>query len=234
MLSIPRLKRETLAEQAAESLSQFIQTHGLQPGNTLPSQGELADQFGVSRTVIREAIQTLIGRGLIEVVNGKGAVIRPAHNESLSAYFQHSLLSKQAAILELMEVRRGLEVQAAILAAQRRTEPQLSKLNVLVLDMCQWLAMPEKYVEADLQLHLAIAEAAHNTMLLHMIESIRESAKVAIQTGLMRQTTDQERHRIQTEHEAVVRAISLHDISAAQAAMEHHFDKAVMALAKPL
>ncbi len=234
MLEIIKLKRETLAEQAAEGLADIIQRRGMMPGDVLPSQGDLANQFGVSRTVIREAIQALVGRGLLEVVNGKGAVIRPLHNEALSAFFQHSLLAKQAAILELMEVRRGLEVQSSILAAQRRTEAQLTELNALVHEMSGCLSAAERYAELDLKLHLSIAAASHNTMLLHMIESIRESSQVAIRVGLLRQTNDRDRQRIQTEHASMVEAICKHNAAAAQHAMEKHFDDAMMALARPL
>lgn len=234
MIEITKLKRETLAEQAAEELAEIIQRRGMMPGDVLPSQGDLADQFGVSRTVIREAIQALVGRGLVEVVNGKGAVIRPLHNEALSAFFQHSLLAKQPAILELMEVRRGLEVQSAMLAAQRRTDAQLAEMQTLVTEMEACLNEAERYAELDLKLHLAIANASHNTMLLHMIESIRESSKIAIRVGLLRQTNDRDRQRIQTEHASLVEAIGQHNILAAQHAMEKHFDDAMMALAKPV
>ncbi len=227
---ITKLKRETLTDQVGERLSQFVQARGLQPGDTLPSQAELAKQFGVSRTVVREALQSLVGSGFIEIVNGKGAVIRPTNSKSLSAFFQHAMLSKQQAMLDLMEVRRALEVQAAILAAQRRTTKQLEDMLHIVTEMRGCLSQPSHYTDLDLKLHLTIAKASHNTMLVQMVETIRESSKAAIHLGLLRQTTPQERKRIQTEHEAVVQAIQKQEPTSAQTAMENHFDKAVMSL----
>lgn len=231
MTEITKLKRETLSEQAAEQLSAWMDARGMRPGDVLPSQAELADQFGVSRTVVREAMRALAGRGVLDVVNGKGAVLKPLNSESLAAYFARSLRFEDVALVEMMEVRCGLEMQAAGLAALRRSEADIDRMHAIVSDMSRLLRQVDKHAELDLQLHLAIAEASRNRMLLHMIESIRESVLLAMETGMIRRAADDDRLRMQAEHETIVAAIQLRQHDAARQRMAEHIEAAAGRLA---
>ncbi len=227
MASITKLKRETLAERAAEQLSEWMVARHFRPGDALPSQGDLAGQFGVSRTVVREALQELVGQGIVEVINGKGAIMRPLTNEPLLMYFQRSLRSKDQALVEIMEVRRALEVQAAALAPARRTQAQAEELRSIVAEMRECENDPEAYADLDLRLHLTIAEAARNGILSHLITSIRDATREAIVTGLRRQPTRAQRARIQAEHEAMAGAIAEGAVEQMVGLMETHFDLAI-------
>src|SRR5579875_964883 len=132
---LQKLRRETLAERATASLLDYIQARDLQPGALLPSEASLMAQLGVSRAVIREAIKSLQGQGLVEVINGKGAIVRAADPRTLHTFFARAVQMRHDTILELMEVRRGLEVECAMLAAARRTDQELAGLERTAADM---------------------------------------------------------------------------------------------------
>ena len=111
------LRRETLADQVARSLQQLIETRPIAPGEPLPSEAQLAATFGVSRPIVREALRTLEATGVIDVANGKGATVKPLTGELLSQFFRQASRIRVATRFDLLEVRKGLEVRSAILAA---------------------------------------------------------------------------------------------------------------------
>src|SRR5258708_554567 len=109
--SRPNLRRETLAEQVAQHLLDAITGDCLQPGDSVGSELKLAQEFGVSRHIVREAFRSLEARGIIEVTNGKGATVKPFGGEPMRDFFRTAIRFKSETLLELLEVRRGLEMQ---------------------------------------------------------------------------------------------------------------------------
>jgi GntR family transcriptional repressor for pyruvate dehydrogenase complex len=227
---LKKLSRETLVEQAERNLLTFIDAQGLKPGDLLPSEAKLAADFGVSRPVIRETLKSLAGKGVIAIANGKGALVQPVNSSPLRQFFQRALLADREAIVELMEVRRGIEVLSVELAARRRTPEQVARMAELVGAMRLHLADPDAYTELDVELHLLIAAAAHNTMLYHLVESLRHVLKGSIREGLRRRQTDAELERVQIHHEALLSAIQSADAEQAIGAMVAHFDEAIRVL----
>lgn len=225
MADLP-LRRETLAAQLAERLTAFIMARGLRSGDALPSEAKLAAQFGVSRPIMREALRTLQAQGIITVTNGKGATVRPLTSDPLSTFFTWAMRFDEHALVDLLEVRKGLEVQAVALAAERRTPEEIAAMRATVATMAHHLHDADRYTELDYELHLQIATATHNAMLRHLVASIREPAKETIREGLRRQPNDQGRRRIQAGHERIVAAIATGDVEAAVAAMHRHLDGA--------
>src|SRR5512138_2957949 len=132
---LPKLSRGTLAEQVTDNLLSFIEAQHLKPNDLLPSETSLAGSFGVSRPVIREALKNLEGKGIIEIVNGKGALVRPIDSNPLRLFFQRAMQFERNTMLELMEVRKGLEVEAAVLAATRRQPQDIEALEKTVVQM---------------------------------------------------------------------------------------------------
>jgi GntR family transcriptional repressor for pyruvate dehydrogenase complex len=223
MVDLP-LRRETLAEQLAERLTAFIVARGLRSGDALPSEAKLAAQFGVSRPIMREAMRTLQARGIISVANGKGATVRPLTSDPLSNFFAWAMRFNASALVDLLEVRKGLELQSVALAAERRTPAEIAAMRATLAAMAECLHDADRYTELDYQLHLQIAEATHNTLLRHLVVSIRDPAKETIREGLRRQPNDRGRRRIQAGHEWIVAAIAAGDVDAAVAAMHQHLD----------
>ncbi len=228
---LQKLRRETLAERAAASVMDYIQARDLQPGALLPSETSLMTQLGVSRAVIREAVKSLQGQGVVEVINGKGAVVRPIDPAMLHTFFARAMRIQRKAILELMEVRRGLEVECATLAATRRTAEDVAQLERTAAAMRARLRDLEAYGDLDVALHLSIAAASHNDMLYHLVESLRAALQDTIREGLRLPRTDAQLDHMQATHEALVEAMRRGDAEEAGRVMATHLGGAAEALA---
>ena len=227
---ITTLPRQTLPEQVAEKLLEFIASEGLKPGELLPSTAKLSESFGVSRPVVREALRSIASLGIIEIVNGKGAVVKPIDGNLLHLLFQRAIQLQRKAVMELMEVRKPLEVQSAILATERHTPEDLLKLGEIVAAMADNLDNLKIYADLDVQFHLRIAAAAQNSMMYYLISSIRESLEEAVLHGLHSRRSQVELERVQQTHHLVFEGIEARDAEAAAEMMAVHFDEAVVAL----
>lgn len=230
---LPKLNRGTLAEQVTERLLEYIQSQSLKPGDLLPSETSLAGSFGVSRPVIREALKNLEGKGVLEIVNGKGAIVRPIDSDPLRLFFQRAMQMERGTILELMEVRRGLEVQAANLAAQRREPQDMDALTRVVRAMRENMGDVETYTRLDVEFHLRLAAASHNMLLVYLVESIRDTLRNSISAGLQSRGSSLHLEGIQEAHEALLKTLAAGDAAAAVRAMEHHFDEAIASMENP-
>jgi DNA-binding FadR family transcriptional regulator len=227
---VEKLQRATLAEQAEQGLLTFIKQQGLQAGATLPAETALASAFGVSRQVIREALKALQGQGVIEILNGKGAVVRSLDSTPLVHFFQRAVYLDQRTTIELIEVRKGIEVQSAMLAAQRRTPAELARLQALVDDMGRHVGEPERYSALDLELHLAIAAATHNAMLTYLISSMREVSRDTIKAGLEHRHGREQLARVQELHQLLLDEIQRGNADGAGQMMALQFDEAILAM----
>jgi DNA-binding FadR family transcriptional regulator len=225
-----RLNRTTLVEQVAQNLIDFIEDNQLKPGDTLPASAELADNFGVSRPVVREALKFLEAKGLIEIANGKKPAIKPITMEPLQGFFDRVIKVEQEALKEFMEVRQGLEIQSAKLAAQRRTPEELVELKAVIAAMRQNLHNPDTFADLDVEFHLIIAKASHNTMMVRLIKSIRETLRVTVGEGLRHRLSEKQVEPVQRGHEAILKAIEQGNPKAASEAMRAHFEGAILSI----
>lgn len=225
MLQTP-LHRETLAEQLAVQLARSISEQKLVPGDALPPEGKLATEFGVSRPIMREALRILETRGIIQVTGGKGAIIRPLTSEPLQGFFTWALQFHGGTSLELMEIRRGIEVYAAALAADRATDAERAEMRRIVASMREHLHHPDRYTELNYRLHFLIATATRNAMMCHLWESLREPLR-EMNERKPRLPRARDTDDIQRAHEEIVAAIERRDRAAAAAAMEVHLEAAI-------
>ncbi|NJL93244.1 MAG: FadR family transcriptional regulator [Anaerolineae bacterium] len=224
------LNRATLAEQVAQAILAKIHAEQLAPGDTLPSTARLAEEFGVSRPVIREALKTLEGQAIIEVTNGRAPVVKPINSLPLRAFFQRAIALDHQSTLELLEVRRGIEVQSALLAAARRDEADAAALKELVQVMENALGNPAAYAELDLSFHMHIAAATRNSMLTYLVESIRDALRGTIVEGLRSRFTQEQTQRVQAIHARIAAEIGAGNSVGAAEAMAAHFDDAIHAV----
>ena len=229
---LPKITRGTLADQVTERLQEYIEGQHLKPGDLLPSETSLASSFGVSRPVIREALKNLEGKGVIEIVNGKGALVRPIDSHPLRLFFHRAMQMERGTILELMDVRTGLEVQAAILAAQRRDEKDLQSIRKVVQAMRDNMNDLDTYTRLDVEFHLSIAAASHNTMMVYLVESIRDALRTTVSAGLLSRGSALELESIQRSHELLLETLVKGDVEGSMHAMQHHFDEAISAMVK--
>lgn len=170
----PRIVREPrLSDKVAETLLHTITAQGLQPGARLPSERALGEQFGVSRTVIREAVRALAAKGVLEAHTGSGlrvsAVDAAMVSESMTLYLSgHGPLG----YAKVNEVRRMIEVEVAGLAAERASDEEIAALRELCEEMAQVLDDVEAASLADVEFHRALAACTHNELYPVMLDSI--------------------------------------------------------------
>ena len=162
----PLAREKRLYERVADKILTLIKNDTWQPGDRLPPERELADAFGVSRTVVREAIKVLEAQGVLETVTGSGVYVRPPDSSvvsrSLQTYIQ--LLDQDDIDLRLAEIRRVLEVEIAALAAERAAPEQQVELQQLCRDMRQQADSAQALAELDLRFHLLLADATQNQL----------------------------------------------------------------------
>jgi len=228
-----KLNRAPLSRQVADNLAETIQNGQFDPGDTLPSEIQLAAEYGVSRPVIREALKTLEGEGLIAIAVGKQATVKPISSDILHSFFERAMAFDRASIRDLIEIRIGLEIQSASLAARRHTVDELQAMQASVKIMRQHLQNLDAYAEHDANLHLLIARASHNRMIYFLLESIRDSVTTTIREGLHKRASVAEYEQIQKRHEQLIEVIASRDEQQAQETMRLHFDDALQAFRFP-
>ena len=209
-----------LYEQIVEQIEQSVQRGDLKPGDQLPAERELAEQFGVSRTAVREAVKALREKGLVEAYPGKGTFITSGSSNPMRQSLDRMMRSAQVdATSSLVEVREILEPEIAALAAVRATEENLNSLRQAVAVMDAAKRDPDAYIEADLDFHLELAEAAANPLILSLIDSI---------VGVLREQrmrifeVDGGPDRGQYHHKKILEAMEHQDTQGAREAMRAH------------
>lgn len=165
--------RRTFQEQVLDRLGQEICNGRYQPGQVLPSELELCERFGVSRIVIREAIKSLVARGMLAVRRKVGTtVLDPSlwnlFDPNIIAWRAHSVVLNKMLSRDLMELRRIVEPSAARFAARRASESDLKKLRAAFESMGRAIADNGDYVAADLAFHSMLLDACHNQFVRQM------------------------------------------------------------------
>lgn len=214
------IRSTRLYEQIVEQIEQSILEGALKPGDQLPAERELALQFGVSRTAVREAVKALREKGLVEAYTGRGTFVCDGTSEAVRQSFDLMVkFGLPEATVHLAQLRQMLEPEIAALAALQ-IEPQLlATMREAVAVMDRSLRDPNAYIEADLDFHLALAEAAGNPLILSLIDSI---------VGLLREQrrgifyVEGGPERGQYHHKRILDAIERHDSSASREAMLAH------------
>ena len=163
----------TLTGKTVDVLTDFILGREMKHGDFLPSEFELCQQLGVSRSTLREAVQVLESRGLVKRRHGRGVEIVDQSREATAELLRLLLLRGQTTVEELLEARRLIEVRTATLAAQRATDEDIRELHDALEAMRSDSTPLEDYYRADLNFHMCIAKATRNTVLVLMVETIR-------------------------------------------------------------
>jgi GntR family transcriptional regulator, transcriptional repressor for pyruvate dehydrogenase complex len=222
-----KIQRTTLAEQIEAHMREQIVSHQLGEGESLPSSIELAAEFGVSRSIVREALKSLQANGLIEIANGRRARVRPVTSDVLVGFFNRFAQPHKDAVIQLLELRRGLEVQGALLAATRRTPEDMERIWIDVGAMEERIGDAEAFLDLDVQLHLDIVASSKNRPLFHLVESIREVMRDTMKEGLVRHSDAADWRKIQDSHVKLVTLVDRRDAEGAAACMASHFDEAI-------
>lgn len=217
------IQSERLYEQIVQQIEQRIVAGELNVGDQLPSERELAEQFAVSRTAVREAIKTLREKGLVEILVGRGTFIANGTNDIVRHTL--SLLMKfdsTKGFMNMVEVREILEPEIAALAATRITDEYIAAMQEAMDKMEAAMNDVEAFVEADLDFHLALAEATQNPMIPALLDPIINLLRE--QRILTTQIKGVAQHG-QYNHKIIIEAVKRRDPEAAREAMRRHLEQ---------
>ena len=215
-----QIQSERLYERIIEQIEQRLLAGDLKVGDRLPPERDLAEQFGVSRTAVREAVKALRQKGLVEVQPGRGTFI----TNGTSQVMRHSLgllmkISGTDGSANLVEVREIIEPGIAALAATRADEEHIMTMREAVATMDEALKDPDKFIEADLDFHLALAEATQNALIPTLIDSVVDLLRVQ-RARIFRVEGGPQRGQVY--HKRILEAIVQHDPAGARNAMRAH------------
>jgi GntR family transcriptional repressor for pyruvate dehydrogenase complex len=217
------IQSERLYEQIVQQIEQRIVAGELKVGDQLPSERELADQFAVSRTAVREAIKALREKGLVEIYMGRGTFI----TNGTSDLVRHTLdllmkFDSTNGFMNMVEVREIIEPEIAALAATRITDEYIATMQEAMDKMEAAMDNVEEFVEADLDFHLALAEATQNPIIPALLDPIINLLrKQRILTTLIEGVAQHG----QTNHKIIIEAMKLRDPDAAREAMRRHLEQ---------
>lgn len=164
-LEIEPIKRTSLPEQVMERIKQYIMLHDLQPGVRLPGERELAKTLGVSRTVMREALQSLQAVGVLEIQPGNGIFVTPVNFENLTKHLGFAIQRQPHQMDHLVDARIIFERGVLELVAKNATSAEIDSLEEVVQKMEKSTSREEDF-ESDLEFHLRLVELTRNPILM--------------------------------------------------------------------
>ncbi|MDO3720827.1 FCD domain-containing protein [Marinobacter sp. chi1] len=214
-----------ISQEISYRLERLILDGGLAPGQKIPSERQLSSRLGVSRSVIREALHELQGRGVIETRHGKGSFVASMVPEPEELNEQSPLMhlyeGHPRTLYDLLEVREQLEGQAAYLAAQRATS--LDKHRISKAFRALEETDPLSNARPDHNFHQAIVEASHNPVLVHVLSSLKNMMLMTVHASVVNLNPRQEmRGQIIRQHKQLYNAILAGKANAAQKAAVAH------------
>ncbi|MFF2508233.1 FadR/GntR family transcriptional regulator [Streptomyces sp. NPDC058067] len=222
-----------LADRVAAMLTEEIESGRLTAGDKLPTEVELVKQLGVSRTVIREAVSRLRNAGLVEARQGRGVFVMPRRTRPLDLEADTEATDTKAKVLQIVEVRRAMEAEAAHLAATRATPADVARMRAALTAIDTAVAAGGDGVEEDLAFHRSIAESTGNPVLVSTVRYLGEVSR-----GGIRVTRANEARRgdffeaVRKEHHAILAAIEDGDPETARSAAHRHMEHAAARLQK--
>ena len=217
--------RGSLLDAVIEQLEGLI-FDGFEPGDTLPAEGKLAEALGVSRLTVREATRSLEARGLLEITQGRRPRVAAPNGTLVGDFFKSAVRRDPRALLDLLEVRRALEVHIAVLAAKRATKGDLADMEMSIAAMRAGGDSSDAFHAADVRFHENLAAASGNRLLVFLIEAfgepLRESRLRSFAGHLARGGAVDD---VIQQHQAILDAVAAHNPKAAAQAMRDHLQQ---------
>jgi len=216
-------------QELAQRLAAEIRSGRLPPGSRLPTEQELSAETGVSRTVVREAVAALRADGLVTTRQGLGAFVA-SDVQRWPFRIDANDLKSVSDVLQVIELRMSLEVEASSLAAERHDSEDLAKIEKALAAIDSEIESGGNAVDADFQFHLAIFNAARNRYFPQLLQFLGHFIIPRQMIHVGKESDDQRArylHRIQSEHVAIFDAIRARDPAAARKAARRHLSNAL-------
>jgi DNA-binding FadR family transcriptional regulator len=220
------LTRRPLAHDLADALGERIATGDLSPGERLPTEAAFMDEFSVSRTVVREALSKLQQTGAVQTRHGVGTFVVGPPDAGKGFRIAPRHLATLRDVIAVLELRIGIETEAAALAAQRRDATHLKTMRAALDEFNRAVEAGRDAVDADLRFHREVARATGNPHFAGLMATL--GAKIIPRARLQAVEAPAAAElaaylkRINTEHESIYDAIAAGDAEAARAAMRTH------------
>jgi len=216
--------REDTSLAVARNLLNYVLTSDFQRGDRLPSERELAQAAGVSRSVMREALKALGFLGLLEVRPGDGTYLANTESALLPKVIEWSILLGEKPTQDVIEARTYIEIAVASIAATRRDDGHLAELRTHLKAMERSTDDREVFRDADVAFHLTLARASGNVVFGDILNSMRALLLVWSKKTL---EASEDLHLFYVEHLAVFEAVEVGDADAAESAMRSHMGHAL-------
>jgi GntR family transcriptional repressor for pyruvate dehydrogenase complex len=215
-----------LVDRVVHEIQSVIVGGRLEPGVKLPAERELADELGVSRTVIREAVRILVAKGLLETRPGIGTIVRQVTRDQLLEPLSLLLRTHEDPISvdHLHQVRRILEVEIVALAALQATEEDIAELKQVLAKMEAARDIPEEFAAGDADFHQGLARTTHNPLLIILLDSIRDLMQ---EVRLMVTRHPGLHEQVMPDHYRILERVAAQDPEGARRAMEVHLEHAL-------
>ncbi len=173
------VKHLRVSDEIVRQVKTLISEGKLKPGDRLPPERDLVKEFSVSRPSLREALNSLLAMGFLEV-KGRRTVIKSVASDSVQNPLSLLIKADTQKIFDLIEVRKALEAWGAFLAAQRATEEDIKRLEIILEAMEEAFERGRAWEKQDADFHLAIAQATHNTIQIHMMSTLYDLLRESV------------------------------------------------------
>lgn len=219
-----RIKPKKINEQVADILYDMIKRGELKPGDRLDSVQQLAENFDVGRSAIREALSALRAQGLIEMKQGEGTYVKQFDASKLHFSFSSAILMNQHDVVNLLEVRKIIELGAVASAAENRTTENIKELKRILEQMKKSFGDEELEEQTDILFHLTIAKATQNPMLYKLMQNVSSmmAAHMKETRSIWLYAEGITIENLYLDHAQILKSIIDQDVAAAQQLMWDH------------
>lgn len=218
-----RKETDALYMQIVERIRQWILTGRLKDGDLLPSERDLAQMLGVSRVPVREALKVLEFLGAVKHIRGKGVYVKKIGIDHVLNNIDFLMADPTHLLSDLYEARQGLESQAALLAAERRTENDLLLIESEIMEMEKVMVLGGDVGEASVRFHTAVIAASHNTLLMRINEMFMDLLRFSRSRSLQKVSRYGD---VLRDHRFILEKIHQRDGEGAAKALRDHLEVA--------
>lgn len=215
--------KQRLTETVTQFVIDRVAERVYRPGDSLPSESDLAKRLNVSKPVVREALGRLAALGIVQIQQGKPTTVRGLSVAPLDQFLRLAVRATDNGLREAVELRRAIEVEIAALAAERATPLQIEPVEAAVEKMRENIDGDfERWLQGDFAFHVALARCSGNALLEHLVNALAETIKFTQRAlGVQRDLRDPA--ATVARHQAIVDALKARDPAAARVAMTAHF-----------
>ncbi|MGD2268842.1 MAG: FadR/GntR family transcriptional regulator [Desulfobacterales bacterium] len=225
----PRTNEQTLRQKTVEGIKKYMEYHKLNPGDRLPPERQMAKRFGISRTIVRDAVNTLAGLGILEVKHRSGIYMSSVDSKTLASQLSMRLIFNRNSAINLFQVRQVLETAVARWAAEQCDQDGEDKLRKLMKETRRCLSEDNTtcFREIDSRFHILLAEISKNPIVVDLIKTLLEYMQSLRHFSLSLPAKVEECAR---QHEIIFEAVCDRSPGRAAAAMEEHLQTVLSAV----